>query len=207
VSALSIAVDVTGLDKTQARLQALGKALAGDRGPLHSAIAQGVMEDTAKFLKKSASHRTAGRLGAAPTGFRARNASALSAQADGTQAVLLIPRRTGLGRAFGEVVLLPGSGRTYLTISAHQETYGRVVRDFPEETFKFAVIGGHFNFCALVFRTTAGRHQKGEVGYWLKRKIIQKQDRTLLPSDAEWREGARDHANIYLAQAIYHNQS
>jgi hypothetical protein len=149
-------------------------------------------------LKDDPRHGSAERLGANPSGFRAKAAARVTAQSDAEEGRVMIPRNTGLGRAFGNVVLRPGSGRTYLTIPAHRETYGRVVRDFPEETFKFAVIQSWKTFLALIFRETGGGHVKGEVGYWLRREITQKADRSLLPSDTEYAAAARGGAIDYL---------
>jgi hypothetical protein len=204
MSALTISIDVTGAKQTEERARRVAKVLQ-DRGPLHAAIAKDVMADTKRFLKKSASHRSASSLGATPTGFRARNAAALSARSDDTQAVLVIPRRTGLGRAFGQVVLVPGSGRTYLTLPGHKDTYGKTMRDFPEGTFQFAVIRSWISFPAMIFQADGGSHKKGEVGFWLRRTVTQKQDRTLLPSDQEFRQSARDASNNYLMSAIYNS--
>jgi hypothetical protein len=122
---------------------------------------------------------------------------------DDEQGSVLIPRSTGLARAFSDVVIRPGSGRKFLTIPAHAETYGRVVRDFPEGTFKFAVIKSWKIFLALVWEETGGRHEKGEVAYWLRRAVTKKQDRTLLPTHAGYQEVARRAAVAYIANHIY----
>jgi hypothetical protein len=106
-----------------------------------------------------------------------------------------IPRRTGLGRAFGDVTIRPGSGKTYLTLPAHQTTYGKSRRDFPEGAFRLAVIQSWRVFLAQVF--VSGPYQ-GEVGFWLKREVKQKQDRTLLPSDEGYAGVGRRAAIEYL---------
>lgn len=194
MSALTIKVTLAGVGETDMALQALRNAIAR-RGPMHARMAVRGQQFTQDYLRKLKRHRSAARLGAAPSGHMERSAAAVEAQHDEKEARVTIPRRTGLGRAFGDVIIRPGSGRTYVTIPAHQTTYGRSVRDFPEGTFKFAVIKSWRIFLAQVF--VAGPY-KGEVGYWLKREVRQKQDRTLLPSDEGYATVARRAAIEYL---------
>jgi hypothetical protein len=196
VSALKIEVSISGVEGFDRDLQAFRNAIA-DRKPLHARMAVDAVKFTRDYLLADTDHKTANRLGAAPTGFRAKNAAAVQPDSDDTQAMVRIPRRTGLGRAFGDVVLSPGSGRTYLTIPAHAQTYGKSARDFPEDTFRFAFLG---RFRALVF---ADGPYKGEVGYWLKRTVTQKQDRTLLPTDQGYQEVGRRSALSYITSHIY----
>ena len=112
-----------------------------------------------------------------------------------------IPRSTGLGRAFGDVTIVPGTGRTYLTIPACAETYGKVVRDFPADSFTFAIFKQRSP--VLLWAEDGGTHKKGDVAWWLRRQVTQKQDRTLLPSDEEYAEGARLVAMNYITSLRY----
>ena len=196
MSALSIEVTISGVEAFDRDLQAFRNAIA-DRRPLHARMATEAAKMTREYLEKTPRHQTAERLGATPTGFRAKNAAAVQPDSDDTQALVRLPRRTGLGRAFHDVVLTPGSGRKYLTIPAHARTYGESVRDFPEDTFKFALLG---RFRALVF---AAEPDKGKVGYWLKRSVTQKQDRSLLPPDQDYQEVGRRAALSYISSHIY----
>ena len=168
-------------------------------GPMHARMAVRGQQFTQDYLKKLNRHNSAARLGARPTGFLEKAAARVEAQSDEESARVVIPRNTGLGRAFADVVLRPGSGKTYLTIPAHATTYGRSVRDFPEGTFKFAVIRSFRVFLAQVY--AAGPY-KGEVGYWLRRVVTQKQDRTLLPPDEEYAAAARGGAVNYITQLL-----
>ncbi len=194
MSALTIKVTLAGLSETDMALQELRNAIAR-RGPMHARMAVRGQQFTQAYLRGLNRHRSAERLGAKPRGHMERAAASVEAQSDENEARLVIPRRTGLGRAFGDVVIRPGSGRTYVTIPAHQTTYGRSVRDFPEGTFRFAVIKSWRVFLAQVFKDGP---YKGEVGYWLKREVRQKQDRTLLPSDEGYATVARRAAIEYL---------
>jgi hypothetical protein len=200
MSALTIQVELEGFGEVDAVLQTLRNSLAR-RGPMHARMAVRAMEETQDHLGKDQSHNTANRLGANPTGFRKKSAARVTAQSDEDEGRVVIPRNTGLGRAFGDVEISPGPGRTYLPIPAHQTTYGHSPRDgfFPEDTFHFAVINSWRVFLALVF--TAGPY-KGEVGFWLKRKVNQKQDRSLLPSNERYTKVARLAAVEYLTNLI-----
>jgi hypothetical protein len=202
MSALAIEVSISGMDHFDEELQRFRNAVA-DRAPMHARMAVEAAQFTRDYLISDTRHRTAERLGGTPTGFRAKNAKAVQARSDASQASVLIPRSTGLGRAFGDVIIRPGSGRTYLTIPAHQETHGKHVRDFPEDTFEFRMILSWKTFTALVFTESSGRHEKGEVGFWLKREVKQKQDRKLLPYDEGYHEAGRRAAVAYIANHIY----
>jgi hypothetical protein len=199
----ALEIEVRGIDDADFRLQAVSRALA-NREPLHAKMATTATDFTREFLVGTPRHRTAERLGATPTGFRAKNARAIQPDWDIEAAILRIPRSTGLARAFGDVVIEPKSGRKYLTIPDHAETYGRSVRDFPEGTFNFAILYGHRPFPVLIFAEDGGRHLKGEVGYWLRKKVTQKQDRSLLPSDAAYREISRRVIVAYIANLVYY---
>ena len=102
------------------------------------------------------------------------------------------------------VSIRPRAGRKFLTIPAHQETYGRGPRDFGDDEFEFRVIESWMTFLALVWKETSGAHVKGEVAFWLRRSVTQKQDRTLLPSDAAYTEVGRRAALAYITSHIYH---
>lgn len=199
---VGLTIDVRGIDDAEDTLQAVRMALA-NREPLHAKMATTATDFTREFLIGTPRHRTAERLGATPTGFRAKNARAIQPDWDIDAAIIRIPRSTGLARAFGDVVIEPKSGRKYLTIPDHAETYGKSVRDFPEGTFKFAILQAHRPFPVLVFAEDGGRHKKGDVGYWLRRKVTQKQDRSLLPTDGAYQEISRRVIVAYVANIVY----
>lgn len=192
-------ISVSGFTENFEDIEILARVLQDRRG-MHAAMAAQARLFIQEYLLHTPRHKTAERLGATPTGFRARNAEAIRDDSNAEEAAVLFPRSTGLGRAFHDVVILPGTGKTYLTIPDHPLTYGRGVRDFPEETFKFAILHAHRPFPVLLF---AEGPNKGDVAYWLRRRVIQKQDRSLLPSDAAIRETSRRAAVVYLTSAIY----
>ena len=147
---------------------------------VHTRIARAVKTLVVDYVASDDSHTTAEKLGAKPTGHMAKNAKRIEAQGETYQAILRIPRKSRLRAAFGAFTLTAGAGKTYLTIPAHQSTYGRSARTFAEGELKFAVIKSWRIFLALVF--AEGRY-KGEVAYWLRRSVEVKEDRTLMPFD------------------------
>ena len=201
MSGLKIEVDVVGFDHFAEELQRYRNAIA-DRRPLHAAMAVPAAELTRYYLRGLDRHKSAENLGATPTGFRAKSAQGVESASDEEGAYVRIPRSTGLGRAFHGVTILPGSGRTYLTIPGCAETYGKQVRDFPADTFAFTIMAGRYP--VLVWRKSGGAHRGWTLAYWLKRSVTQKQDRTLLPSDAAYTEVGRRAALAYITSHIYH---
>ena len=193
-------IDVIGLAEATGELQLIRSKLA-DRSQLHAAMAVDATQFTRDYLANDQRHATAQRLGAQPTGFRSRSAKRIEADSNAEAAIIRIPRSTGLGRAFGNIIIRPGSGRTFLTIPAMAETYGHVVRDFPEDSFTFAIFKERYP--VLLWAEDGGTHKKGDVAWWLRREVEQKQDRTLLPSDAAYQEIGRRRVVNYITSLRY----
>jgi hypothetical protein len=200
MSAHSLTIDVRGLAQATGELQRIRNGIA-NRGKLNAAIAVDAQQLTQAYVAGHSRHKTAQKLGATPTGHHQRSAKRIEAASDNEAAIIRIPRDTGLGRAFSSAVIRPGTGRKYLTIPACAETYGKVVRDFPAGTFAFTIVGGRF--AALMWKKAGGSHNAWTVAYWLRREVNQKQDRTLLPSDAAYQELGRRRAVVYIASLRY----
>ena len=195
-----ITIDIIGMAEAAGKMQRIRSGLA-DRRPLHAAMAVDAQTLTADYVSRSNRHASAQRLGATPSGFRERAAKRIEGDSDAAAAVVRIPRNTGLGRAYYSMTLTPGAGRKYLTIPACAETYGKVVRDFPADTFAFATIKGRYS--ALIWAKDPESHSQGIVAYWLRKQVYQPQDRSLLPSAAAYQFLASERAKTYLASLIY----
>lgn len=183
MSGPTLTIETSGLGEGMAAAQAIRNALA-DRRPLHAELAGHALEFTRGYLRRLNRHKTAQRLGARPTNHYERSAMAIQGESDESGAILRIPRSTGLGRAFGFVVIRPTGGRKFLTIPASAETYGRQAGEWPEDTFYFATVRiSRGPMPVLMWAADGGNHKKGEVAFWLRRAVYQKQDPTLLPSD------------------------
>ena len=126
-------------------------------------------------------HATAERLGAQPTGHLTRAANQIDAEAGREEITLKFPRTTGLQRAFGNLTILPGSGRQYLTVPAHKDSYGRRAGEFPDLVFTLI----KEKFPALIWTNGA---RVGTVAFWLIRKATIPKDRALLPSEGQFGE-------------------
>lgn len=191
---LTIDVKVTGLTEAAAAVQSVRNALA-ERQPLHERMAMDVRNLTREYLIKDDSHATAQKLGANPTGFRAKfggEQGGIEAQGDASQGTMRIPRHSGLGRAFRDFNIV-WNGVKRLTIPACAATYGKSARDFPEGVLKYGVIQGRYP--ALVWASDPTKP-----AYWLCKKVHQSQDRSLLPSDADWRATALLAAQTFLRE-------
>lgn len=170
-----------------------------NRQALHAQIAR----DGENFLKtygrtiSAEHHRTASRLGAKPTNHLLNAYQAIESEGKPELAELRIPRASRLRAAFGDYVVRPGSGKTYLTIPDHADVYGRRVREFPEGTFRFAILHAHRVFPVLLFAAAGGRHKAGDVAYWLRRELTIQADTTLIRFDL-LAEEARDSVEEYI---------
>jgi hypothetical protein len=200
---VSLTIEIRGIDEAEHTLQAVRSAIA-NRGPLHAELAVNALQMTQAYLRGLNRHRTAVQLKAVPTGFHEKSAARLQAESDDEAAILRIPRNTGLGQAFGDVVINPTNGRKFLTIPACAETYGRQAGEFPEDTFDFAVIlTKRGPATVFLWAKTEGQHAKGEVAFWLRRSVTKKHDPTLLPSNDSYRELGRRTCVAYIANLVY----
>lgn len=200
---LTISVDLTQADALDSRVQALRSGLRDRRG-LHAAIASEADRLTREYLIGLNRHKTAKSLGATPTGHHGKAARAVESSHDHDEAVVSIPASTGLGRAFGDVVIRPGSGRRYLTIPAHKRTYGKRAGEFSPGMFTFALVGGRHT--ALMFAESSDPDY-WTVAYWLRTEVNQAQDRTLLPSDDGYKIAAFGATDGYVREMLTGGQA
>lgn len=165
---------------------------------LNQAMGEGVKEKTRDYLGELAlsRHATANRLGASPTGFLAEAARAVEAtpvEADAGGAGFTI-NHPGMARAFGDVTIVPINAQ-YLTIPINALAYGRRVGEFGGKVV-LLMEGGH--------RETSERKRKpiplDLPVFFLVRSVTQHQDRTLLPSDSEWKSAAIDAGIEWIEQ-------
>ncbi len=194
MSAVTIQIDVLGLRESMADLQRLRNALA-NRGPMHADMVVVLANYTREHLINDTHHATAEALGAMPTGHRAKigkSPNAIEEKSDAQRAMLLIEANTGLGRAFHDIdIKMRGK---FLVRAACAATYGKSPRDFPEGVLEFGMINQRYP--GLVF---AANHSPA---YFFMRKVHQKQDRTLLPSDEGYAAKGREAARDYLVKVL-----
>ncbi len=146
-------------------------------------------------------HATAKRLGATPTLHYIRAAQTVQGKAVPTGVEVSLR-----GAIFARVdrdVRVTARAAKYLTIPATRYAYGRRAREIPGLRFVKFPSGA----AALVRDTTGGgplsttTRRATTVVYWLKKSVLLRKDRTLLPSDqafaAEMEAGAKDYIEAY----------
>ena len=160
----------------------LGCLKPSGRHHLYSAAAAAVSNLVRRHVAADAPRRhfSASRLGAAPTGFMEKAARKTVFHADAQHGEVVIPS-PGFSRAFHDVTIVPTHGAA-LTLPVSEFSYGRRVKEMRS-------LGWH------VFRPKGkdvlmgfnGKDDKSQVIplYVLKKRVQQRQDRSLLPSDAD----------------------
>ena len=176
-------------------MDALGPSM---RRSLLEVAARGVQIAVSGHIEAMAQtrHRSASALGAEPTGHYERAAADVTSGVDGDVGVVTIPI-AGFSRAFHEVTIRPGPGKSALTIPIAAEAYGRNVVEMRSSGW-------------VVFRPKKSRLLFGSRGgvagalplYALVAVVRQPQDRTLLPSDEELGAAAENGVRLYLQEAM-----
>lgn len=142
-------------------------------------------------------HATANKLGASPSGHWAQAAEKTSFEADANSATVTISH-PGIGRAMHDVDILP-KGKC-LTIPLIAFAYNVRAAAVWESEGLFVLKSKSGNAKAVAGKRLAGG--TFQPWYLLVPKVHQAQDRSLLPSDDEYRiagkEGARDYVNYLL---------
>ncbi len=172
----------------------------------------------------AAHHKTAQSLGAAPTGFLADAYESVTSPGalvvEPNRAILNLPRNA-FARAFGDVDIVPGAGKKYLTFAAVSFAYGKRAQSFANLTFGLAYDPKTGRLRAALVEAAAtkikiGRPRKdgsrkisqGESTtghapvFWLVRRAHQAQDRNLLPTNAEINAAALEGAAEYVTELI-----
>ncbi len=177
----------------------------GDRTGVHELIGERASEVTRNHLNAIAQtrHRTAERLGAAPSGYWAQAAEKTSFRADEKGATVSI-NQPGISRVEHDVTIVPGAGKKYLTIPAMAEAYNQ--RAYRMDLIAIVRnIQGVRRAIALGKVSGKGKDRVETVWYWLVKSVTQKQDRSLLPSDEEYRLAALAGARDYVDRLIGSN--
>lgn len=145
-----------------------------------------------KYIKRIAGlkHRTARALGASPTNYLSRVAESVSSESNAKAATVTL-RGDGMARAFRDVTITPTT-KKYLTIAVNALSYGKRAREFSD---LIPLRTGPRN--TLILARERGPGQL-EVMYVLVKRVFQKQDRKLLPSDEAILTAAEIGARDYL---------
>ena len=187
-------VDITISDGASIALQHLGSRCA-DGAQLHARLAG----EAEKFVKErgrqtaATEHRSASRLGAAPTGHLENAYQAVESLSTDSSAALLVPRASRLRAAFGGYTVKPGAGKTYLTIPVAAEAYGKRAGEI--EGLEFMRVGPR--------KTPILARPDGDgritTFYLLAKQAAIPEDRGLIPFD-DLAAHAADVAELYLLE-------
>jgi hypothetical protein len=171
----------------------------GNRANLHKVMAAGARPVVQRHLVRLAGTNR-NPYGARST-FYARMLAGTRSSSDEAAATIALPREMNL-RFYGGTVT-PKKAKM-LAIPADAEAYGKSPRDFSDLRFEILGRGGP----ALVrnasvkisFRTSKKTGKKtlikgkdrqgGTVMFWLRKKVVQRGDKGVLPTDTEILEGA-----------------
>jgi hypothetical protein len=194
-------------------------AQISDRTEMNQAIGERARELTRNHLVAIAEsrHATAERLGATPSGHWGQAAEKTTFEADGIGATVSVHQR-GISRVAHDVEIKPGEGKKYLTIPAIAEAYNQRAYRVPGLHLIFGRKAGEAARPIALGTGAAseikyGRIRKdgsrkithtasqlGTIWYWLVKSVHQKQDRTLLPSDEEYRLSALAGVRDFLSK-------
>ncbi len=156
---------------------------------INKEVAYNAQEQTADHIAKASvdRHKTAQRLGAKPTGhfeLAPGRVRSVPPEWDETSATVTIAGTPGILRAFAPVKVTATKAKM-LTIPIHRIAYGKRVADVQAEGYK-------------IFRPKGKDVLLGTKGgetypfYALKKSVTLPQDEGLLPTSAEYADGALD---------------
>ena len=169
----------SNISETTVRLGAwVAKVGGAGRKLLFSVAANAVAILVRSHLSRLGSwkHESANRLHAQPTGFLQKAARGTVFTASDNSGEVIIP--APLGRAFHDVEIRPKQ-TAFLTIPASAEAYGKRAGVLAALGWKIWKPKGR----KFLMGSINGEDPK--ILYWLKESVRQRQDRELLPSDAE----------------------
>ena len=176
-------------------VEKLRGAVAGDdvREVMGFAIQEVVQRHFSVLASDAQHHQSALSLGADRTGFyEEARAGTHDPKIEGGGVSVSIEKAGIAQRYFGgTIAATPGS---YLTIPALAIAYGKRAREFDLRLVIFGATG----LAALVGK--GGPEDESNVYYWLVRTVTQAADPTVLPTEEEMTETARDRAADYIEQ-------
>lgn len=168
-----------------ARIHPKLKAILRDLGPvarleLLSVGGEALAHHLRVYLRQQAStrHETASRLGATPTGHIAKGAARVTNFSTPDSTVVSVPI-AGISRAFHDLTIRPKHAAA-LTIPVAAAAYGHRVRELRRLGWDiFRPKGKDF-----LMGTKAG-DKEAQILYSLKKQVVIRKDRSLLPSVAD----------------------
>lgn len=195
---MSATLAITVQDTATPRMAQLMAGL-GNRTGLHEAVGREALGLTRNHLIHIAAtrHATAERLGAAPTGHWAQAAEKTVETHDENAATITI-NQPGIGRVAHDVTITPKAGKKFLTIPLAAEAYGQRAYRMNNTFFLRSKAGQLF----IARQNGGARGGSLVLLYLLVKSVFQKQDRSLLPSDDEYRIAAKLGVRNYVGYLL-----
>jgi len=193
---VSITVHAESLDQAVKDVERLKGAAGGQqvRSEMGFAIMQTVRRHFSQIAQDAEHHESAQSLGADRTGYYERARAGTQEPVIEGEGVSVSVALAGIAqRYFGGVV--HARPNSFLTIPALAIAYGKRAREFDLRL----IIFGDTGLAALVSKSVA-KPSEGEVYYWLVRSVTQKGDPTILPTDEEMVDAAKQNALAYIDQ-------
>lgn len=185
-------------DGASERMQIFMDGLRSKAG-LHEAVGRRALSLTRNHLLQIAEtrHETAQSLGASPSGHWAQ-ATEKTTMKSSEEMALISVKHPGIGRAAHDVDIVPKGGM-YLTIALIAAAYNRRARRVPG---LFFVRPKGADYALLGKRE--GKGESAQVTWWylLVQSVHQQQDRSLMPSEEEYRQAVLEGINDYVGYLI-----
>ena len=152
--------------------------------------------EVARHVRREAGrrHTWADRLGAQPTQHLSKGAARITSHAGSDRATVRVPI-AGISRAFHDLVVTPKKANA-LTIPVAAAAYGHRVRELRRHGWKIFRPKGH--------DILMGSRDGGEAEplYALRKRVVVRQDRELLPSDDRIAEAVNEACAAYIKHEI-----
>ena len=192
-ASVSITIEVS--DEATPALAKLSGRLR-NRAGLNAFIAADEEKLFSSYIRTQASlrHRTAQALGATPTGELERAAASPEGTSDENGVKISLRPGHLFSRAFRDVTIKPSGGKKYLTIPVNAAAYGKRAGEFGK-SLRFMRVGPKKT---AILAVPGDKGRQFETMYVLVPSARQKQDRILLPSDADITAIAEEAADHFL---------
>lgn len=191
-------IEVKAEDMATPLLEQLARRLGDDgRGKIAAAAAGEVKAAVQSHLFALGEwrHATAEKLGAHPTDIAGRVAEGVTVRQEGAEAAVVVPHPM-FRRAFGDTAIAPRNAKS-LAIPVAAASYGKAPRSFANLFVWKSKKGNKF------LARRKGKEKGLQLLYLLWRdRIVQRQDRSLLPDDAQLAAAGRKGASALLEDIL-----
>lgn len=177
---MTVSLQIQDFGKLTALMNALGPS---NRQRLNAVGAKALEVKVRSHVARISAgrHRASAALGASPTGHYRKGMRGIAGHATANGGEVVVPI-AGISRAYHDITLTTptSEGKKYLTIPKHAAAYGHTVPELKRRGWKIFRPGK--KLCLLGYRN---KGEKPVMLYALAEAVHQRQDPSLLPSQAE----------------------